>query len=112
MLAADRGEFEIALSVPLLAEYDDVIHRANSGIAIPADAASSVIGWIAAIAHKQPIYYLWRPLLSDPKDEMVLELAVAANAGYIVTFNIKDFLPAAQFGIEVITPSLFYRKIL
>lgn len=32
LLAADRGEFEVALSVPLLAEYDDVCHRPDSRI--------------------------------------------------------------------------------
>ena len=76
------------------------------------DEIDAVIGWIATISHQQPIYYLWRPLLSDPKDDMVLELAVAANAHYIVTFNRKDFGPAAQFGIKVVTPADFYRNLL
>lgn len=36
--------------------------------------------------------------------EMVLELAVAARCNYIVTSNRRDFVGAAKFGLEVITP--------
>ena len=107
LLAADRGDFEVALSVPLLAEYDDVAGRSDVGITIPADAVDAVIGRIAQIAHKQSIYYLWRPILPDPKDDMVLELGIAAGASHIVTFNRGDFRPASEFGISVVQPSEF-----
>ena len=50
------------------------------------------------------IYYLWRPFLRDPKDDMVLELAVASNANSIITYNRADFKGADHFGIKVITP--------
>jgi predicted nucleic acid-binding protein len=107
LLAADRGDFEVALSVPLLAEYDDVSGRPDVGITIPADAVDAVIGRIAQIAHKQSIYYLWRPILPDPKDDMVLELGIAAGASHIVTFNRRDFKPASEFGISIVQPSEF-----
>ncbi len=111
LLAADRGDFEVALSVPLLAEYDDVSARTDIGIAIPPSAISATIGRIAQIAHKQPIYFLWRPTLPDPKDDMVLELGIAAGVSLIVTFNRKDFRPASQFGISITTPSEFLKLI-
>ncbi len=38
LLIADKGDFEVALSVPLLAEYDDVCHRPECGICIPISA--------------------------------------------------------------------------
>ena len=111
LLAADRGAFEMALSVPLLAEYDDVLVRPSSGIPIPRQAVEAIVGRIAQISHKQPIYFLWRPLLPDPKDDMVLELAIASGATHIVTFNHKDFIPASQFGISIVTPSTFLRLL-
>lgn len=111
LLAADRGDFEVALSVPLLAEYDDVLVRPSSGISIPKKAVDAVVRRIAQISHKQAIYFLWRPLLPDPKDDMVLELAVASGASHIVTFNLKDLLPASQFGISVVTPSSFLQLL-
>ena len=111
LLAADRGEFEVALSVPLLAEYDDVSTRLSSGITIPATAVDAIIRRIAMLAHKQPIYFLWRPVLPDPKDDMVLELAIASGASHIVTFNQKDLHLAAQFGISVLMPSKFIQLL-
>ena len=47
--------------------------------------------YLCSIAHKQSIYYLWRPWLKDPKDDMVLEAAFASQSDYIVTYNSKDF---------------------
>lgn len=48
-----------------------------------------------------------RPSLPDPKDDMVLELAVASRARYIVTYNGKDFAAAGRFGIQAVTPKAF-----
>jgi predicted nucleic acid-binding protein len=59
------------------------------------------------------IYFLWRPQLRDPKDEMVLALAVSGQADAIVTLNERDFLPTAPdlFGIAVIRPGPFLRRL-
>jgi putative PIN family toxin of toxin-antitoxin system len=111
LMAADRGDFQIALSVPLLTEYDDVSSRPNTGITIPTFAVDAIVRRIAQMAHKQQIYYLWRPLLPDPKDDMVLEVAIASGATHIVTFNLKDLRSAARFGINVLTPADFIRLL-
>lgn len=107
LMAADRGDFEMALSVPLLAEYDDVSSRPDMGITIPASAVDAIIRRIAQVAHRQQIYFLWRPILPDPGDDMVLEMAIASGATHIVTFNSKDLRLAAQFGIAVLPPAAF-----
>jgi len=112
LLAADRGDFQVALSVPLLAEYDDVSSRPESGIKVSASVVDAIISRIAMVAHKQPIYYLWRPLLPDPKDDMVLEVAIASGATHIVTFNNRDLRLASQFKISVLTPSAFLKLLL
>jgi len=111
LMAADRGDFQLALSVPLLAEYDDVSARPDMGITIPASAVDAIIRRIAMVAHRQQIYFLWRPILPDAKDDMVLEVAIASGATHIVTFNRKDFRLAAQFGITVLTPADFIRLL-
>ncbi len=111
LMAADRGAFQMALSVPLLAEYDDVSARPDMGISIPASAVDAIICRIAQMAHQQQIYFLWRPILPDPKDDMVLEVAIASGATHIVTFNRKDLRLAAQFGITVLLPADFIRLL-
>ncbi len=71
-----------------------------------------VLGVLADVLKPVPIYFQWRPQLRDPNDEMVLECAINAQASAIVTFNKRDFLPAAQqFGIEVIQPGVLVRKL-
>ncbi|MGH9949939.1 MAG: PIN domain-containing protein [Pyrinomonadaceae bacterium] len=66
---------------------------------------------ILSCSETRDIYYLWRPFLRDNDDEMVLDLAVASNADYIVTFNIGDFVNLELFGIEVIEPAGFLELI-
>jgi predicted nucleic acid-binding protein len=57
------------------------------------------------------VYYLWRPFLKDPKDDMVVELAVSSNAESIDTYNRGDFKGANQFGVKVITPKTLLQRI-
>ncbi|MFT5144509.1 MAG: putative nucleic acid-binding protein [Rhodothermales bacterium] len=53
---------------------------------------------------RQDIYFLWRPVLSDPRDDMVLEVGIASAADAIVTFNERDFRKASTFDIAIVTP--------
>ena len=57
-------------------------------------------------------WFLWRPQLRDPGDELVLEAAVNGRAAAIATFNRRDFLPGAtRFGIDVLPPGEALRRI-
>ena len=38
-----------------------------------------ILDYLCAVANGRKIFFLWRPLLPDPGDDMVLELAVAAG---------------------------------
>ena len=66
---------------------------------------------IRTLADFQAIYFLWRPCLPDASDDMVLELAVAAQVPRIVSFNAKDFRPASRFGIEVVSPKIMLEDL-
>jgi predicted nucleic acid-binding protein len=52
----------------------------------------------------QKIHYLWRPFLPDPKDDHVLELAIASQVRNITTFNVKDFKGVDKFGVNILRP--------
>ena len=68
--------FEINLSVPLVFEYEEVLpqHRHVMGLTLTDIAA--FLDFLCSIAHLHEIFFLWRPTLTDPNDEMLLELAV------------------------------------
>lgn len=103
------GQFDIALSVPLLFEYEDVLKRERIGISAP--QARDVLNYFCEVGIHQEIYYLWRPFLKDSKDDLVLEVAVASQCSEIVTFNLKDFAGIEQFGLRAIRPADFLTEM-
>lgn len=102
MVGSDR--FQMHVSAPLVAEYESVLKRGL--LALSTQQVDDVVDFICAHAKHHKIYYLWRPMLKDPGDDFVLELAVKANA-HIVTWNVSDFKQAAKFGVQVQTPREF-----
>lgn len=105
------GRVRMALSTPLLFEYEDVLKRKQGVLALSDAAVEVVLDNLCKQADFQPIYFLWRPCLPDAKDDMVLELAVAAQVAHIVSFNAKDFRLASRFGIDVITPKTLLEEL-
>jgi len=104
--------FRPCLSVALYAEWSDALSRPeNRPAGVSADDALAFLRYIAGQSHIQPIYFLWRPFLPDPDDDMVLELAVAAGCRTIVTHNISDFVGAERFGVHAMTPARFLRSL-
>jgi len=57
------------------------------------------------------IHFLWRPYLQDPKDDLVLELALAGAAEVIITHNLRDFKGVQSLGIAAMTPNAFLARI-
>ena len=98
------GRFDVALSVPLVLEYEGVADRMLADLAVSASDLSDILDYLCSVAIQRPIFFLWRPTLPDPKDDMVLELAVDAGAPIIVTFNLRDFVGIERFGIRALTP--------
>lgn len=103
--------FTINLSVPLILEYEDVLKRENSGLLLSHEEIDDVLDFLCQNAGLREIFYLWRPVLDDPKDDFLLELAVESNSNFIVTFNTKDFGGIGKFGIKAIRPSQFLEII-
>lgn len=107
----DRGLFQLSVSVPLVLEYESVAKRISKSLGITYSDIDDILDYICHIASHRKIYYLWRPFLRDPGDDMVLEVAVESESDFIVTHNIKDFIGIEQFGIKAITPNQFLEKI-
>ena len=71
----------------------------------------AIVDYICKVAEHRDIYCLWRPFLKDPKDDMILEVAVESESEFIVTYNVRDFTGIEQFGLEAITPRQLLEKI-
>ena len=105
------GRFEIHLSVPLVLEYEEVLLRQRVLLGLTPDDVNDLVDALCALAHHHKIYFLWRPYLRDAKDELILDLAVAAQCNYIITHNQKDFVETEKFGIQVLDPKTFLKEM-
>ncbi|MDR2216165.1 MAG: putative toxin-antitoxin system toxin component, PIN family [Nevskiaceae bacterium] len=89
-----RNDARALISVPLFAEYEDVLARPEirrrCGLSLPEQTA--LFDAFLACTELVEVYYRWRPNLPDESDNHVLELAVAAGSTNILTFNRKDFV--------------------
>jgi len=107
--------FQIALTVPLYLQYQDVLTRPEHMTgASTRDEILNFLRYLCSIAHRQRVFFLWRPWLQDPQDDMVLEAAVASQSRYIVTHNLRDFTGSGietYFGIVPIRPREFLHRL-
>ncbi len=105
------GKFEINISVPLILEYESISLERLNLLYLEEQDIIDFIDYICTIGKKCQIFYLWHPFLRDPKDDMILELALNSGSDYIVTYNKKDFKGVEIFGVDVLTPKEFLEKI-
>ena len=57
------------------------------------------------IANHHKIFYVWRPVAKDPNDDFLIDLALKAQADYIITYNQKDLISSTQrFGLQIVKP--------
>ena len=110
--AIDDGRLRIALSTALLFEYEDVLKRNQEILNLSNQNIEKILDNLCLLSEHQKIYFLWRPRLPDPKDDLVLELAVASGISYVVTHNTVDFMVASTFGVKPITPKELLEELL
>lgn len=110
--AVVRHEAELPLSVPLVLQYEAVLLRPETLAAIggTADRVGRLLDLLCAIGQPLEISFLWRPMLRDPDDEMVLETAVQGRADRLLTFNLRDFAGAARLGVTVERPGPAWQR--
>jgi predicted nucleic acid-binding protein len=107
------GQIALTATAPLCFEYETVCsrpeHMAAAGFS-PADVRI-FLDAIVSLVEPAAVWFLWRPQLRDPGDELVLEAAVNGRANAIATFNRRHFRAAAErFGIDILLPSEVIRR--
>jgi putative PIN family toxin of toxin-antitoxin system len=109
LLDALQGEKYLpCLSVPLFVEYESVMKRLGLLPHLNEADIDAILDYLLSRSSIHQIFFLWRPFLKDPKDDLVLEAAFAAQCQYLVTFNLRDFQGVEEsFGIKVLTPKEF-----
>ena len=88
-----RGEYQPLMGNALFCEYESVINREEIKAKCPLTSSEIEVLFQAFLSVSQwvNIYFLWRLNLTDEADNHLIELAMAGNASFIVTNNLKDF---------------------
>jgi putative PIN family toxin of toxin-antitoxin system len=106
-----RDYFEICLSVPIVLEYEAVLLDQLEELRLTAIDVGDLLDYLCSVGKQQEVHYLWRPYLKDPKDDLILEAAVAGSCEAIITYNRRDFGGSEKFGVRILTPGEFLRRI-
>ena len=103
------ADFQPVISPPLCLEYEDVFRRPGLVPSYSPQDIDDFLDYFLSKCIECRIHFLWRPHLHDPKDDLVLELALAGSAQFIITFNTRHFRGVDSLGIRAVTPDTFLR---
>jgi len=110
--AIEAGKLQTILSTTLLFEYEDILKRNQEVLGLSNQEIEEILDYFCMQSEHQKIYFLWRPCLPDPRDDHLLELAIASETEWIVTHNTKDFKEVEKFGVKSITPKQLLEELL
>jgi putative PIN family toxin of toxin-antitoxin system len=108
-----QRELTILMDYKLACEYRDVALRPTQlgGSGKSRAETALIVDALEAVAEPVFVAFRYRPLSSDPNDDMVLDVAINGNANIIATNNIRHFREAAgRFLINVSTPAELLSK--
>ena len=101
--------FQPCISTALALEYQAVL---STKLALRrGEIALKVLPALLVRCESVPIYFSYRPSSRDPGDDFVVDCVVNSGS-FLVTHNVRDFLPAAQrLGFPVLRPVHFLRLL-
>ena len=114
LTAALQRRYLVLASVPLMLQYEAVLTRPEhlAAASISTADAEVLLDAFCLVVEPVRISYLWRPVLPDSGDDLVLETAVNGRADVIVTFNRRHFEPwASGFSLEILAPGDAVRRL-
>ncbi len=108
------GKLSFGLSPALLLEYEDVLKRPGVLGSPPKISVAQVDVILDALCvpARRGQSYRFRPVLRDPKDDLLIECALATDASIILTRD-SHFLPDAlrPYRLSAMAPKEFLQTI-
>jgi putative PIN family toxin of toxin-antitoxin system len=107
--ALREGQLEAVASIPMLFEYEAVLMRPEQRQAtgMSVEEVGFFLDGLAALLLPVVPYFLWRPLLRDPDDEMVLDAAVNGRADTICAVSIRGQERSREHGTRAKSRDFF-----
>ncbi len=106
-----RDEWTAVLSNHLIYEYEEVLKRDATTLSLSLDDVDQILNALCARGEEWPLTHNWEPVLPDPDDEPLVQLAQESGALVIITHNTRHLQPAAKLGIQVLKPREFLVRL-
>jgi putative PIN family toxin of toxin-antitoxin system len=106
-----RDEWVAILSNHLMFEYEEILNQSATSLSLSLDDIDQLLNAISARGEEWPLTHDWTPILNDPDDEPLVQLAQESSALVIVTHNTRHLQPAAKLGIQILRPRDFLSKL-
>ncbi len=110
-VALRQGRWRAVLSNHLLHEYEEILKAHAAELGLSFTDIDTLLDAICARAEEWQLAAGWIPILADPDDEPLVQLAYDSAARRIVTHNIRHLRPGRALGIEVLPPREFAAMI-
>lgn len=101
--------WKVHVSVALVVEYEAVLMRQSDDLRLSRADIDDLIDGLCSIATRHSISFRWRPSAIDPDDDFLFDLAIAAQADCLVTYNARHVRDLARVGVAVVTPKEFFK---
>ena len=101
------GEWTAVVSNHLVHEYEEILKANAVELGLSLEDVDELLNAICARAEEWQLQPGWWPILSDPDDEPLVQLAFESAANRVVTHNVRHRAPAANVGVEVLNPGQF-----
>lgn len=113
LVAALQERFDLLVSVPLFIEYEAVLTRAEhlKAASLKPREVGELLDALARVAEAVVPNFRWRPMLRDPNDDMVFEVAFNGRADLLVTFNKVDFEQMIVSNLRIASPAEALRAL-
>jgi putative PIN family toxin of toxin-antitoxin system len=109
-----EGRYQPLMAAALLAEYEALLARESlwRTSRLQRSEREEFLNIFLSRCRWTRIYYAWRPNLRDEADNHLIELAVAGQARFIVTRNVRDLRKGElRFPqIAVVTPAQLLKE--
>ncbi len=99
----EQRRWRPVISPALALEYESVLKRGVEELGLSLGDIDEFMEYLCSRARLVQIYFRWRPMLPDPDDDRILEVAVRTGSP-IVTFNVRDFRGSESLGIRTMSP--------
>ena len=106
-----HANWTAVLSNHLLFEYEEILKQQSAELGLRLADVDQLLNAICARSEEWQLSWDWKPILNDPDDEPLVQLAIESGALLIVTYNLRHLQPATELGVQLLQPGVFLSKL-